>query len=218
MPGSLHSGMVHRGGRADAHRKFYANALRWLIQDPELSRVRIQLAQKETGPGEKAIIEVHSLNEAYRLSGGAEVTFKVSPLDEASTLGVFAPEKGVTGEDGKWIIKKTFDTPGAYRLEVQAEANGHFIGRDDEILIIQGARKELLFSEPRPELMAALSEMSMGQSVKGTVSPSFSYQDQKKYRIVQQKSIPIWNRYWALVFVLIGAVVEWWWRRRRGFA
>ena len=69
------------GGRPDAHRKFFANAMRWLIQDPELSRIRVQLNQKEIGPGERAVIEVQSLNEAYRLSGGAEVMLKVSPLD-----------------------------------------------------------------------------------------------------------------------------------------
>ena len=206
------------GGRPDAHRKFFANAMRWLIQDPELSRVRVQLTQKEIGPGELAIVEIQSLNEAYRLSGGADVTLKISPLDEASSLSSLSPEKGQTGEDGKWVFKTKFDRAGAYRVEVQGEKEGHFIGRDDAILIVQGARKESLYSEPQPELLNAISEASTGTALNMQLNSDLQYVDQKQYRIVQQKSMPIWNRYTALVFILFGIAIEWWWRRRRGFA
>ena len=178
--------------------------MRWLIQDPELSRIGSLIKSKEIGPGERAVIEVQSLNEAYRLSGGAEVMLKVSPLDAASSLSSLSPETGKTGEDGKWTFKTQFERPGAYRVEVQGEKEEAFIGRDDAILIVQGARKESLYSEPQPELLKALSEVSTGTAQSTRLSEDLRFVDQKKYRIVQQKSLPIWNRYVGLVLILFG--------------
>ena len=83
---------------------------------------------------------------------------------------------------------------------------------------MQGARKESLYSEPQPELLKALSEVSTGTAQSTQLSEDLRFVDQKKYRIVQQKSLPIWNRYVGLVLILFGIAVEWWWRRRRGFA
>ena len=71
---------VGGGGRGDAHRRFFANALRWLIRDPELSRVKVNVGKTSVGPEEEVPLEVRSFDASYRPEGGAKLEVKLLSL------------------------------------------------------------------------------------------------------------------------------------------
>ena len=60
------------------------------------------------------------------------------------------------------------------------EKRGHFIGRDDAFFNRAGGTKESLYSEPQPELLKALSEVSTGTAQSTQLSEDLRFVDQKK--------------------------------------
>ncbi len=210
---------VGTGGRGDAHRRFYANALRWLIKDPELSRVKVAADKATVGPAEDIALEVRSFSPRYAPEGGASVRMTFVPLDVATTLDPKSlMQEGVTGEDGAWRAVFKPPAPGAWRVRVEATSEGRFIGGDEDAFVVTSADREKLFREPRPDLLQALAEAGRGRAVDVSSATGLPFVDHKVERVHRQKTEPLWNRVWVLgaVVALFGA--EWWWRRRRGFA
>jgi uncharacterized membrane protein len=206
-----------RGGRPDVHRRFFANALRWLIRDPELSRVKLQVARRSFEPGAEAALEVRSYDDKYRPLPDAEIDITLAPMDPGSTSTPLT-EKGRTGADGAWRVGMVPPGAGAYRVTARATASGQVLGTASDVVIVRGARDEILHAEPRPDLLKAIAKQSGGRFVKADQIDDLDFADLGKERIHRQRSVPIWDRHWSIFLLLIFAGGEWYWRRRRGFA
>ena len=209
---------VGAGGRGDAHRRFYANALRWLIRDPELSRVKIMVATPVVGPKDDIVLDVCLFNARYQPEGGDALKLTLTALD-ATDASVAPPTiEGVTNESGAW--RGTFHPPqaGAWRVRVEALHEGRAIGADEDAFVVKNAEVEKLYREPRPEVLEAIAAASGGRSVSPNDVASLSFIDHEVERVHRQKTEPLWNRYEVLIVVMLLAGGEWWWRRRRGFA
>lgn len=216
---------VGAGGRGDAHRRFFANALRWLIRDPELSRTRIVVdlpdATRGVEPGVAVPLEVRTFNSRYQPEGGDGVVVTLTPLD--ATDGT-APTvlQGTTGDDGAW--RASFEPPstGVWRVRVDATAGtgaeAKAIGSDEDAFVVRATAAEKLFAEPRPDVLAALAAAGGGRMVEADLVRRLPFVDREVQRVHRQRTEPLWNHAWVIgaLTALLGA--EWWWRRRRGFA
>lgn len=216
---------VGAGGRGDAHRRFFANALRWLIRDPELSRTRIIVdipdATRGVEPGAAVPLEVRTFNSRYQPEGGDAVKISLTPLDAVEGTAPVVVE-GVTGEDGSFHTTFTPPAPGVWRARVDASAGPTDarkpIGFDEDAFVVRATAAEKLFSEPRPDVLAALAAAGGGRAVEADGARDLPFVDREVQRVHRQRTEPLWNRLWV-VFGLVGlAGAEWWWRRRRGFA
>ena len=205
------------GGRGDAHRRFFANALRWLIRDPELSRVKLSLDASARGvePGRPVAVEVHSFNARYQPEGGAQVKLTLVPLEET---GKSQSLEGVTGDDGVYRTALQPDAAGAFRVQVEAFAQGRSIGTDEDVIVVRAASLEKLYGEARPDVLKALAAAGGGRVVGEADITALPFTDQEVERVHRQRTEPLWNRWQALAVVVLLASLEWWWRRRRGFA
>jgi uncharacterized membrane protein len=206
---------VGAGGRGDAHRRLFANALRWLIRDPELSRVKIHFERGTVGPSEDVPFEVRSFDPSYRPQGGAEVQLTLVPLDGGEAP---APLSGTTGSDGAWRGTITPPAPGAYRVVASAKRDGRAIGRAENAFVVRGARAEKLHAEPRPDVLKAITRATGGELVEPNDVTELEFKDQGVEKIHRQKTEPLWHHWLPLLLVVICASGEWYWRRRRGFA
>lgn len=216
---------VGAGGRGDAHRRFFANALRWLIRDPELSRTRIVVdlpdATRGVEPGSAVPLEVRTFNSRYQPEGGDKVTITLTPLDatDGTTPTVL---EGTTAEDGAW--RATFTPPfaGVWRARVDAKAgsgdDAKAIGSDEDAFVVRATAAEKLFSEPRPDVLAALAAAGAGRAVDADDVHGLPFVDHKIERVHRQRTEPLWDRAWVIAALTALAGAEWWWRRRRGFA
>ena len=218
---------VGAGGRGDAHRRFYANALRWLIRDPELSRVKVSVelpsTSSEKGPSSLAVepgaavpLTVLSENEKYQPEGGAHVKLTLQPLDDGAQQPIV--QEGDTADDGTWHTTFTPPSAGAWRVHVEAAHDGKSIGSDEDAFVVRATHKERLFREPRPDVLAALAAAGAGKAVTTGDITSLPFLDHEVTRVHKQKTEPLWNRFEALAIVMLLAGAEWWWRRRKGFA
>lgn len=216
---------VGGGGRGDAHRRFFANALRWLIRDPELSRTRIIVdlpdATRGVEPGSAVPLEVRTFNSRYQPEGGDAVKITLTPLDAADATPPTVIE-GVTGEDG--LMHASFLPPstGVWRARVDAssgpEGAQKAIGFDEDAFVVRASAAEKLFAEPRPDVLAALAAAGSGRAVEVEEARGLPFIDREVQRVHRQRTEPLWNRAWVVVALVALAGAEWWWRRRRGFA
>lgn len=213
---------VGAGGRGDAHRRFYANALRWLIRDPELSRVKVAARGDNFEPGQPIRLEVRSYDSKYAPQGGAQVRAEIVPLDGAGTaLSVVRETK--TGPDGSVRLEIPASEieaakAVAWRVKVEAKVDGKSIGTDEDAFIVRAAKAEKLFAEPRPDVMAAIAALGGGQSVAPQDVAGLPFTDHKVERVHRQRTLPLWNTWWLLVVIVGLAAAEWYVRRRQGFA
>ncbi len=212
---------VGNGGRGDAHRRFYANALRWLIRDPELSRAKIVVdlpdAAKGIEPGAPVPLEVRTFNAKYQPEGADAVQLTLTPLDAPGTTPVVLD--GVTASDGTYRASFTPPTPGAWRARVEAKAaDGKSIGSDEDAFVVRATATEKLHREPRPDVMQALAQAGGGKAVGADAVAGLPFIDHGVERVHRQKTEPLWNRGVSIAIVVLLGGLEWWWRRRRGFA
>lgn len=215
---------VGRGtGRSDAHRKLLANTLRWLIRDPELSRVQLDLDADPRGvePGAAVIAEVRAQDPMYQPEVGANVAVQLVPLDDTARGALPAPpaaEGVVTGNDGSARVTLHPDRPGAWKVRTEVTKGSEVVGVDEDVFVVRQASLERVFAEARPEVLAALAAAGGGRSVAPDDVTGLPVADHGRVRVHRQKTEPVWNTGAALLIIVALAAIEWWWRRRRGFA
>lgn len=195
--------------------RFYNNALRWLIRDPDLARVRLRSERAVYGPDDPVSAEVRVLGPEYDGLGGAEVEADLVPVGGASSEPRTA--NALTGEDGSSILGFGPLPPGMYVLRATAHSGGEPVGAAEEPVVVEAADRELQNPFPRPEVLEALAQASGGRYVEiGRSLPEIELRDTRRVEIDRTRRVPIWDR-WPLFLLLLGLVsTEWWFRRRGG--
>jgi uncharacterized membrane protein len=219
---------VGAGGRGDAHRRFFANALRWLIRDPELSRTKLVVdvpdAARGVEPGEAVPLEIRTFNPKYQPEAGDQVKLTLEPLDVATGTSGGAPLvfEGTSGDGGAWRTTFTPPAAGVWRARADAMREGKAIGSDEDAFVVRATATERLYLEPRPDLLDAIASAGRGEAVRAADVTGLKFVDHEVERVLRQKTEPLFSSTAAQVLVLIViagfAGAEWWWRRRRGFA
>lgn len=208
---------VGDGSAGREYDRFWGNALRWLIRDPELDRVRVRVDRSVALLGDPINVEVQVLGPDYRPLGEAEVLTELvrvsgdpaQPLPEARSVA--------TGPEGTALVRFEDVPPGTYVVRAEAVHEGAKVGEAREPLIVEAADVELLAPFPRPEIMEALAQASGGRFV--TVDdplPELAHEDARRVEVDRSRRVPIWDTFPMLGLLVVLAGAEWWWRRRVG--
>lgn len=205
---------VAEGSTGREFDRFWSNSLRWLIRDPELSRVRLTAERSVVMLGDPVAAEVRVLGPDYRGLAKAEVHAELVPVDGAKSS---AARDVVTGPEGIALLGFSDVEPGTYVIRVDARADGERIGRAEEPVIVESADVELAAPFPRPELMRALADASGGRYFDVSESlGDIEIEDARRVEVDRTRRIPIWDTFGALIALLVIAGLEWWLRRRAG--
>jgi uncharacterized membrane protein len=213
-----------QGGRGTAHRELWANAIRWLIGDPALSRVRVEAASAAFDPQEPVVLRVRAFDPGYAPLAGAEVELTLeSPDATAGSQPGARPRtvatRGETGPEGEWLVRLPNPGAGAYRARVTARARGVPLGTDEDAFLVRGTDRETAEASPRPELLAAISAATEGSKVTTADQVGkLRWRVPEGVRVHRRKSVPLWDQSWVgLLFAAVWAL-EWALRRRQGYA
>ncbi len=205
---------VASGGAGREFDRFWSNALRWLIRDPELARVRLRSEHSVVLLGDPVGAEVTVLGPDYRGLPGATVD---ANLFEVGSRRSVASKEIITGAEGTAVVVFDGIPAGTYEVRVRAQAAGEKIGRAKEPVIVEASDVELQVTFPQPEIMAALAEASGGQYIDiGDPLPDIEIKDARRVEVDRTRRIPIWDSFAAFGGLLILAAIEWWLRRRSG--
>jgi hypothetical protein len=186
-------------------------------------------------PSEPVVLTVRAFDASYRPLAGANVTLTLErvadpgvapPRDDGnvaspggSAYQLVTRQEGVTGPDGEWTLKVESPGPGAYRARVVAKSGNAALGSDEDAFLVRQADREIADGAPRPELMAALSDVSGGTVVtRADDVAGLRWKLPEGVRVHKRKTEPLWDRAWVAGVLALLWATEWVLRRRKGFA
>jgi uncharacterized membrane protein len=203
------------GGDGRAYDTFWRTALRWLIRDPELEPLRVEITRDVFSPGEPIALRVTARDREFRPAGGVAVMLEVARLDGPAAPP--APKPLTTDAAGEARIELPSPGPGAYRARARAT-----IGRpveDARAFVVEPPAAELGRPEARPDLLRRLSEASGGKALDtGDDLSGLSFSPSRRFTVEGQRTLDPFGG-WPMLFAALGALgAEWALRRRWGLA
>jgi len=214
--GSWHWGFVaaEEGLGNRAHQRFWSNALRWLVRDPELTPLQVQPERPSVEPGEPVGLSVSLRGPDYGPAPGARVAAELVSADGSSV----ARAEGVTGTDGTARLEFPAAPPGAYKVIASAERPGAPPERASAALAVRSSGPEDGDVAPRPQLLREIAEATGGtfSALPRSGLPELKLADPEVVEVGRRRDVPIWDRWWSLALLAAALGAEWMLRRRWG--
>ena len=165
----------HAAGAGDDTRnyqKFWENSIRWLVQDPNLTHLRLDLDRSAYPRFTPINVRVRALAPDFSPAPNIPVALTLSRADRGKAAG----ELGNPPADGAGVIRRSQvttnaggeaqlnikDVPaGAYVLEAEADIGGR-TARVRQTLVVREATRELSDVAPREGLLRDISQRTGG--------------------------------------------------------
>jgi len=197
-----------------AYQRFWNNALRWLVRDPELTPLQVQPDRPTVDPGEPVGLSVAVRGPDYGPAPGSKVSAELVS-DEGKVVG---HAEGVAGPDGVARLEIPSPPPGAYKVAAQAERAGAGAERATSAVSVRSTGPEDSDAAPRPELLREVAEATGGAfaTLPRHGLPALRLADPEVVEVGRRKDVPIWNRWWYLALLTAALGAEWVLRRRWG--
>lgn len=204
------------GGSPRAYERFWSNAIRWLVRDPELTPVLVRAVAREVEPGTPLAAVVTARRADYQAAPGAEVELT---LVDARTGQPVATARGLTGEDGTVRLELPPQPAGPYALRATASLEGKALGEGADALAVRAASAELSDASARPALLRAVAEATGGgfTTTDEGALPELSLPAPELVEVGRAKDVPIWDRASVLLLLVLVLGAEWILRRRWGW-
>ncbi|MBC7793193.1 MAG: hypothetical protein H7Z43_05770, partial [Clostridia bacterium] len=201
------------GGSAQrAFHRFWSNGLRWLVRDPEHSRVQVLPEKRHFDEGEAVDVAFVVRESDYTPVpyGELEVT-----LERA---GVQTAEHTQTNEQGSARLTFRDLQTGAYRMRAKATRDGREIGAGEAVFVIESRSIEVTRAAPRPDLLKAIADATGGLvlSVDDALE-SLKVVDPDVVEVDRRRNIELWDNAWALAALIAIFAADWTLRRRSGY-
>jgi uncharacterized membrane protein len=208
---------AHAGGATTRlYDKLWANALRWLVRDPDLTTLRVTAEPPTVEPGKPVGAVVLARLPDYSPAQGAQVSVELVQGIDGKPI---ASARAVAGPDG--IARVEFPPPpaGAYKLVAKADRNGQPLGQAEDAVAVASVGLERSDPAVRPDLLEQIAQASGGQAYVLPLDrlPEVPLVAPPTVEVGRAKDRPIWDRWYYLVALatLLGA--EWFLRRRFGY-
>ncbi len=195
-----------------AYLRFWKNAMRWLIGDPEDQPVAVEANRENYQVGEEVRITARVRNVSFASIADAKVDVTVDGPGGRETL------QGVTGADGTVAVTLPADERGAHRVKVVAKsAAGQALGTAQTAYAVTTRDPELEEVEPDANFLRTLAARTGGLYVApGEAAEPLRDPDAGR-RVRDRAETPLYAA--PIVPLLFGLLVSgsWWIRRRSGY-
>ena len=206
------------GDNGRHYTKFWENAMRWLIQDPDLRNLHVDSDAVEYAPNAPVRVIVRLLGRDYQPLPGGAVALVVKRGADPTAAEQVSAAKVMVGEDGTVVHELGGLAPGVYRVEGRATIAGRQVDATDIFLVREGG-SEL----DRPVGDRATLESiakATGGSALGPVDslPSdLTFDPPRIVRVDRRTDVELWSRP-GLLLLIIGLLgLEWLLRQRSGY-
>ena len=198
--------------------RLWENAIRWLIQDPDLRNLHVDTDAVEYVPGAAVRVNLRLLGRDYQPLPAGKVTLRWRlGANPTAAVPVGATEVTV-GDDGTGSFDLQGLVPGAYRVEATATVAGKEVAAGD-IFLVRDATAEL--DEPTGDLvrLAAIAAGSGGRAL-GPVDAlpaDLGFDPPRVVRVDRRADVELWSRPLLIVLLLLLLGSEWLLRQRSGY-
>lgn len=216
-----HWGIVAAGEGDDgrAFQRFWDNAIRWLVRDPALTLLHVDLDRAEYRRHQAPSVRVRTVHPDYTPARDVHVSLSVRGTDAAGSGASSAPlrqQDVVTDAKGEVQVDIGALPPGAYHLTGSATLDGRAV-TEDKTFVVRAEGKELEDIISRDDVLRALAAASGGSYRQGSLE-GVTIRDPREVRVGNQKELQIWSHPLLLILVLGLLAGEWVLRRRAGYS
>ncbi len=206
-----------RGLGTRAYERFYTNAVRWLVRDPELTQVTLSTPQHSLEPGQAAAFDVRAREPDYGPAAGADVTLVVR--DAVSGKEV-ARRRSAAAKDGTARLEIANLPAGAYKATATVKRGEAELGSAEQALAVRESGPEMTDPLPHPDLLARIASVTGGAHADLSAGfPSLhTVHESEEVEIGRRREEPLWDNAWPLAVLAGLLAAEWLLRRRWGFA
>ncbi len=211
-----HWGFLAAGGGDDARalQRFWENAIRWLVRDPALTLLRIDLARTDPKRGQAVTARVRATHADYTPAADVEVKVAVFPAVGATPDRPQQEVRVTTGKAGESQAEFAALVPGAYKIVASATLDGKPLV-EEQTLIVRPVGREFDDVIARTDVMGAIAAASGGEARAGSIGKP-SVRPAREIRVGKQRTIDLWSHPALLVLALGLLGTEWALRRRAG--
>ncbi|RVU48880.1 hypothetical protein EA187_05490 [Lujinxingia sediminis] len=211
------------GGTPREYQMFWNSAIRWLIQDPELKLVRLDVHADIAAPNTPIDATARVFNSDYSPAANAAGKVHVShrPLEQRSEdTTPPQPTRTLdfqTDASGEHALDLSFEEPGIYHMEVEVEGAGGAL-RDENLVLVTPNVAQLRDIVPRNALLERIAEHTEGHhTLLPELNPTrLDFNPPRFVEIHQRRVVQLWDS--ALLFLIVLGLLaaEWSLRRRWG--
>lgn len=209
-------GFVDAGNKGDgrAFQTFWENAIRWLVRDPALTLLRLELDKAEYRRGQPMAARVRTLHADYTRAADVAVRVSLRAANEPAEAEPLRSWSLTTNAEGEANIELQDLPIGAYRLRAEANLDsGQAV--EEKTLLIRSEGRELEDVVARKEVLQELSRRTGGQFVENRFA-NFPLEPLREERLGRQRAIELWSNPFLLFVAVAVLCLEWALRRRLG--
>jgi len=202
-----------------ALQRFWEGAIRWLVRDPALTLLHIDLDRTEYRRGQTVAARVRTLHADYSPAGRTPVTLDLHPVEDASgRAGADAkPLRALavtTGEDGEAHAELAGLAAGAYRLVGRTTLDGRAV-EEQATFVLRPEGRELDDVVSRDEVLRQIAAVTGGEFHAGTLGTP-TIRPARQVRVGSLRTVAIWSHPLLLLLAVALLASEWMLRRRAG--
>ena len=196
--------------------------MRWLIKDPELKLIKVDIDAATVAPGSDVPLTVSVAKPDYTPAADVEGTLELrrTPLETLVGEQVEPPapilQSFKTDSRGRFEFTLPHVESGAYTVKASARTEAGEL-TDQDLFLVTLDSQELRTIEPREDLLQLLAKASGGDFHRlPDLDRAPSFKEARVEQVNRRKVIDLWDTLWMLVLIcgLLGA--EWSLRRRWG--
>jgi Putative glutamine amidotransferase len=208
---------AHAGGAAArSYERFWSNAIRWLVRDPDLTTLSVTADPSSVEPGKPVVAVVVARLPDYQPAAGAAIALDLKSADDGRVVG---QAMAVAGPDGVARLELPPPAPGAYLLIGKARQQDKVLGEATDAVAVRAVGPELADVRVNASLLKDLASATRGAFFE---SPDLSLSDvplaePPLVEVGRSKDQPLWDRWYWLVTMVMLLGLEWGVRRRYGY-
>ena len=198
--------------------KLWENAMRWLIQDPDLRNLHVDSDAVEYAPGAPVRVAVRLLGRDYQPSPGGVVSLVVRRGADPARAEQVSEAKVTVGDDGTAIHELAGLAPGVYRVEGRATIGGRQVDASD-IFLVREAGRELDRPVGDPATLDAIAKATGGSALGAidVLPENLTFDPPRVVRVDRRTDVELWSRPGLLLLVVGLLGLEWLLRQRSGY-
>jgi uncharacterized membrane protein len=202
------------GDDGRAFQRFWENAIRWLVRDPALTLLRIELDRVEYRRNQPPVARVRAMHADYSAAQNVDVTLDILPAEGPAEAAPLRSLTGKTNAEGDAQIDLGALPPGAYRVAGRATVDGHPV-TEDKTFVVRAEGRELDDVGARDNVLRELAHVSGGDyRFESFGHPSV--RAPREVRVGRHRSVELWSSPFLLLAGLALLMTEWYLRRRAG--
>jgi uncharacterized membrane protein len=211
-----HWGFLSAGEGDDgrAFQRFWENAIRWLVRDPALTLLRIELDRVEYRRSQPPSARIRAMHPDYSPAQNVDIALEILPAEGDAQAKPLRRLEATTNQDGEAHVELGALPAGAYRLVGRATLDGRAV-TEDKTFVVRAEGRELEDVAFRDKVLRELADVS-GGSYRLEDLGAVSIREPREVRVGRQRSVELWSSPLLLAAGILLLTGEWYLRRRAG--